>query len=204
MIVPEAFKEMEYWKVVLQRVSSRPFKFCLDFSARANRHAEWWKCKNATPLILAKGLTGGIQKVERHFDLLGKPAAWLDARLHQFDMTVFLRDALPYVQLDFGASILAGLLGARINYQNQYSWIEPANQDLGYPKSYEIDPDDEIWRQMNALLEDVLPQIAETCLLVLPDLGGSSDALMNLIGAEKLCLDLIDRPQAVHQALEDI
>ncbi|MEI8132140.1 MAG: hypothetical protein WCG34_06880 [Leptolinea sp.] len=185
-------------------MSEQPLLDCPDFSERAKRHENWWKLQNSRPLLLAKGLSKGEQGRSRHFDKLTHPHEWLIAKQQALKNTLFLADSLPYIHLDLGASVLAGLLGARVTYEDDHAWIAPTFSDWQAQPEMKLDSQNKLSNQLDRLLKLLIPELAGKALLMSPNLGGGADALMNLMGAEKICQSLIDYPEEVHSTLDEI
>ena len=192
------------WAEAYKNLSEQPLLYCPDFSERAERHEDWWQRRNSRPLFLAKGLSAGEQGRSRHFDKLALPGEWLAAKLTDFRNTRFLVDSLPFIQLDLGASVLAGFLGAKVSFAQNQVWISPTFSDWHIQPEWKLDSVSDSSQWIVGLSEVLLPELAGKALFMTPNLGSPADALMNLMGAEGICQSLIDHPDEVHSALEGI
>ena len=201
---PSVFSGYDRWVKAYRNLSEQPLLYCPDFSERADRHENWWKLRNTRPLFLAKGLSVGEQGRGRHFDKLAQPNIWLKEKQTALKNTLFLADSLPYIHLDLGASVLAGLLGAKVTYEDDHAWIAPTFSDWQAKPKMILDSQNELSNQFGGLLKLLNPELAGKALLMSPNLGNGADALMNLMGAENICQSLIDYPEEIHTTLDEI
>jgi hypothetical protein len=199
-----AFPEYGIWRDCYRDLAKQSLQYCPDFPQRAARHEQWWTRSNSRPLFLVKGLSAGESRRSRHFEELANPDEWLKAKTHDLANTHFLFDALPYVHLDQGASVLAGLLGGRTTYAEDHAWIAPLFSDWIHSPEWKLDSTSAVTNQLSELLDVLLPEITGKALLMSPNLGSAADALMNLMGPEKVCQSLIEHPGEVQTTLEEI
>lgn len=198
------FLEYGQWVDSSRNLAAKSLQYCPDFAERASRHEAWWRCQNTSPLFLAKGLSSEEAKRSRCFEKLANPAEWLADKLLDLHDTHFLFDSLPFIQLDLGGSMLAGMLGAKIHYDDDHAWITSLFSEWGDQPEWQLDQKSETTRLLNHLTDALLPELTGKAMLMSPNLGGGADALMNLMSAEMVCQSLIDHPDEVHTALEGI
>jgi hypothetical protein len=198
------FPEYPDWVQAFKNVSRQNLLGCPDFSERAARHEDWWNCRNSRPLLLAKGLPAGNLPVSRNFENLANPAEWVQFKLKELERVYFLADALPYIHLDMGSCVLAGLLGAEVSYSANQAWIHPTFSAWKNQPEWILHRDNKLRSQIDQILSVLLPVLSGRALLMSPNLGSAADALMNLMGTENICQSLIDRGNFVQSALAKI
>lgn len=198
------FPEYDRWVDSHRNLAVQSLQYCPDFIERASRHEAWWNCQNSRPLFLAKGLSPEEAKRSRNFEKLANPAEWVANNLLDLHNTHFLFDSLPFVHLDLGGAMLAGMLGAKIHYEEDHAWITSLFTEWGNQPGWQLDQENETTRLFDDLTDVLLPELTGKALLMSPNLGGGADALMNLMSAEKICQSLIDHSDEVHTALEGI
>ncbi len=181
--------------------------FKSDFDRVALKWQNWWNSNAGTaPMIVsALPLPGAVpapdpmQLVEGDIDEFGD-------RLEKWAEThTFPEDTVPGCVLSFGADHFAAMLGAEmtVDYANRTTWITPCVDDWN---QYEIKVD---WNSRIAArtLECArkLRRRFDGKLLISPThLQGNLDCLAALRGVQPLLFDLIDSPDQVKRALDQV
>lgn len=205
-LAPQPIAEIPAWSQSLKERAADPLEFCPNFCSIAARHEAWWTGNlEGPPLFLASIGKNPEVQITKGLDLLQQPDEWFNNRLKQLRQIHRAGDTLPTIRVDFGPVMLSGLLGGRTEFLSDTTWTHSYIQD-----DWENEPDWLIredhpwWTIFHALFEITARNAPGRFLVMGPDLGGSGDVLLNLRGAEKLCLDVIDQPDRVKKAVDAI
>ena len=118
----------------------------------------------------------------------------------------FLGEAIPFIRPGFGPDTYAALMGAQLRSSpesSQTNWAVPCVEDWDAFAPSTLDDANSTWRDLLEFAR-VAAEVGEGVFLVgQADLHGNLDALSALRGPENLCLDLLERPEAVARALEE-
>jgi hypothetical protein len=190
----------------LEKIATKPLEFCEDLPNIAERFEAWWAHGVLDrPIFIATANSNPSRPITRRLELLEQPAAWLKAKFTDMVQTLHVGDALPSIRVDFGPVLLGGLLGGKVEFGSDTTWTHPfIDDDWSNAPDWTIRDDKGWWALLQQLTELVAKDAAGRYLLRTPDLGGSGDVLLNLRGSAKLCLDIVDRPDRVRQAIDGI
>lgn len=190
----------------LTRIASSPLEYCPDFPRIARRHEQWWRGElKDGPLLLATSDTNPSRPITRRLEHLHDPDRWFSEKILDLRQTYRAGDALPNVRVDFGAVAMGAMLGAKIEFDSDTTWTEAfIDDDWSNAPQWRLEADNPWWILMQKLLARVADDAAGKYLVCTPDLGGSADLLLNLRGSTGLCMDAIDSPQRVCEAIEAI
>ena len=176
--------------------------------ARKN-HIAWWN---------RKGLVLNLKAPKRDAhpkDVLGIPkdckGRWTDIRVRcegaEYGMakTAYFADALPLLQTTFGPGSLAEMLGAKPVYEPDTVWYESCIADPDTCGPIRFDPKNNASLDLHVRFADeAMRRSGGRYMVAMSDLIENLDTLASLRGSEQLLLDLIERPQWVHQRQEEI
>jgi hypothetical protein len=120
----------------------------------------------------------------------------------------WLADSAPIYMPNVGPDLTGALYGCDLEFGGDTSWsthpIESL-EDYAHLASLKPDFSNPYWRaieEMTRLAHAGKP--ANGTLVGITDLHGAMDTLVSLRGPERLCLDLVDEPEAVHAALNNL
>jgi len=120
----------------------------------------------------------------------------------------FLGEAFPvaYPVSIFLVAITAAYLGCpyKPHAASFSGWAEPIIDDWTRKPKIAFDPDNEWWLISKRLLEAAAQRAEGRYYVSVPDLNGPAELLSRLRGTEALAMDLIDRPQVVKPAIDEI
>ncbi len=190
------------WSRRLAAIADKPLEFKPDFPEAARRWEAWWRFESARPLLVCPVPKRRDINWSKSFDLMDRPAEWLAVRRRQVESTHYPAETLPVIRADIGPVAMAAFLGAptHTSESEQTSWQEPIIRDWDSPPSFELDLENLWLRRVLALAEHIARDAAGRYLFCFPDLTGGVDALSNLRGPDRLCMDLFDRRDAVKAA----
>ncbi len=103
-------------------------------------------------------------------------------------------------------AILSAYLGCpyRIAAGSNSGWADPIIDDWDARPTFEFDPDNEWWLTSKRLLDAAAQRAPGRYYVGIPDLNGPGEILARLRGSQRLALDLIENPEYVGPALEEI
>jgi hypothetical protein len=203
-VVPIA--ELTSWTKVLQEIAGGPLEYREDFPLIARRFDAWW-AQDALdrPIFIGTANSRPSRPITRRLELLEHPDAWFAAKFADLLQTHCVGDALPSIRVDFGPVLLGGLLGGEVEFDSDTTWTRAyINDDWSNAPEGVIDDDNHWWKLLKELTQRVAQDAAGRYLLRTPDLGGSGDVLLNLRSSTRLCLDIVEHPTRVRDAVDAI
>lgn len=115
----------------------------------------------------------------------------------------YLGDAVPTVSPDLAPNCLALYLGCEGVDMPGTVWCRPFIDDPDAAR-FAYDEHNPYWQFTLRLGEDMKRVSSGRCMIQFPDLIEGLDTLEAMRGPDRLLLDLIDRPEWVHESLERI
>ncbi len=190
------------WCASLRQAQQAPLLHCPSFPEKAARWNGWRRFAADRPLILAQAPKSQSIRWDKAFDLLERPEEWLRLRRRQLEKTHYVGEALPFIRADIGPVALAAFLGAPLHLAvaEDTSWQTPLIESWSCLPSLEMAPENPWLTMVLTLLTRLAEDARGRYLVCLPDLTGAIDALANLRGPERLCLDLFERREAIKSA----
>ncbi|RPJ00602.1 MAG: hypothetical protein EHM39_04605 [Chloroflexi bacterium] len=120
------------------------------------------------------------------------------------DATYPYGDSFPRWWVNFGPGIMAGFLGAGVEYAPRTTWYHP----VGVPSLADLhltyDPDNVWWRRVLEITRAALDRWGRDLAIGLTDIGGNLDILASLRGTQNLLLDLYDAPDELERLTREI
>jgi hypothetical protein len=115
-------------------------------------------------------------------------------------------ETMPALMPNYGPDQWAGFLGAKLALvpERDTSWVEPFVRDWDEAMPLRMDPSNRWWRAIVDLTALAAKRCEGRFLLSTIDTHSNLDCLSALRGPEKLCVDLIERPETIRLALEQI
>ena len=198
--------QLPRWAADLTRIASSPLEYCPDFPRIAARHEQWWKGELTDgPLLLATADSNPSRPITRRLEDLENPDRWFAQKIQDLRQSYRAGDALPNVRVDFGAVALGAMMGATIEFGSDTTWTEAfIDDDWSNAPQWELKADNPWWVLMQKLLARVAADAAGKYLVCTPDIGGSADLLLNFRGSTGLCMDAIDAPHRIVEAIDAI
>lgn len=115
--------------------------------------------------------------------------------------TYFGGDAFPMLMPNLGPDAFAAYLGAELEFHESTTWAKPLIDNWDEAPPLELDFSAQWWRKMEQMCTDALKFADGKFIVSLPDGHGGADCLAALRGQEALCLDFLDRPDVVADAM---
>ena len=183
-------------------------EFKPDLDQSLKMWQKFWSGTNKRPIIMATLPKPGCKVIEPppyltafdcDFNDLGQQLlAW--AETHEF-----LGETIPYYYLEFGPETFASYLGCNLKLADDRStsWTIPFVDD--WDKTEIRFHKEGYWWQRTLEAFDILHKYLDGKMMIAaPTLVANLDALSSLRGPQKLAFDLIDRPQQIQRALEQV
>ncbi len=195
--------ELDSWTSTLTQVATQPLEFCEDFPAIAQRYEAWWAQANSDrPIFYGTADADPSRPITRRLELLENPEAWFETKLADMRQTYCVGDAVPSVRVDFGPVMLGPLFGGQMHFDSDTTWTDAfINDDWSNAPEWTWSDDHPLWQQLRARLDLVAADAPGRYLVMTPDFGGSADVLLNLRGSTDLCMDVIEQPQQLTDAI---
>jgi hypothetical protein len=116
--------------------------------------------------------------------------------------TYFGGEAIPFMELSFGPDQMAGFLGAEIHMAEDRatSWAVPCVEDLAQAP-LDLKDDNPTWHAMLDFYRRAAVYADGKFLLGMLDLHSNLDLVGALRGMQRLCVDMVDRPDEVLDAI---
>ena len=184
-----------------------------DFEATRERWDAFWAGTLGRPALHVRApkqagrpvVSADYRRLRYRFGHEGTVDEWLDFHEEFLDNTLLFGEALPAVGLSFAPDHFSALLGADIAlHPDQFdAWVEPfvkewddteiALQKKGY-----------WWDRTMTFMQGFKERFTGRALLVPPHIQGGLDCLSAIRGNQELLLDLMDAPEKVEAALQQV
>lgn len=105
---------------------------------------------------------------------------------------------------NFGPDTIAVLCGSRFRWSadSDYTcWAEPVVDDWDSALPFGLQHDHPLWQRMLRFYQRAVERLEGIALLRAPDLVTNLDLLAGLRGPERLCTDLVERPEVIDEAM---
>ena len=192
----------------LENLPKMQLEFKPDVADSLQMWMDFWTGNNTRPILLATIARPHTRVVEAPAYLTA-----FDGNFHQLahdllawaETHEFLGDTIPNYYLEFGPETMASYLGCDLVLaaDRSTSWSVPFVED--WDKVEIRFRKDSYWWQRTLEAFDVLrSHLDGKMMIAAPALLGNLDALSSLRGPQKLLLDLIDQPQKIKRALEQV
>ncbi len=130
--------------------------------------------------------------------------ALTDGVLRNAESNLYLGEAIPSAFLSFGCDEIAAFCGGALSFHPDSmdtNWSVPFVEDWKDVLPLKIQEQDPLWQRMLTYIS-LMANKAEGNMLINPiDLHTNMDLLLAVRGAESLCLDLLDCPETIDQAM---
>ncbi|MCY3023277.1 MAG: hypothetical protein NTW87_30230 [Planctomycetota bacterium] len=130
--------------------------------------------------------------------------AIIDRALHNAEATYFGGEAVPSFWTSFGPDEIAVFCGAELRWSDDSgdtNWSAPFIADWEEALPLRIQNDHPLWRRMLDFYRLAAERIAGKMAMSPLDLHSNMDILAPVRGPQRLCMDLLDRPEAIDRAM---
>lgn len=115
-------------------------------------------------------------------------------------------DSVPFYQLSFGPDEIAVFCGGNLQWNKDSgdtNWSEPFIDEWEKQLPLKLKEDSPLWKRMLNFYERAADTFNGRIICTPPDFHTNMDLLLAVRGGERLCIDLIDNPEAIDRAMED-
>lgn len=119
----------------------------------------------------------------------------------------FPADILPVSETDIGPGSLALYLGSEPGFAEDTVWFGPTIHDCEVPETlppFRFDPSNAWWEVTETTLKESVRLANGEYLVGCPDLVENIDVLASLREAQTLLMDMLERPDWVHQKIAEL
>ena len=179
-----------------------------DWQKLSDNWTAWWAGELDRPLVMIESppRSRAPEELTTEF-LLHKPVdAVLDFYEARLAKTILFGDSWPKWFPFYGAGVAAAFLGSDLlcTPEEGTIWFEPSQALESYDLSALYDPDNIWWRRVRQLTQAAVQRWGDRVCVGFTDLGGNLDILASLRNSQDLLMDLLDRPQEIETASQQI
>ena len=113
-------------------------------------------------------------------------------------------DNMPLVHVDYGCVQLAASLGSEPDFTDETVWYAEAIHDPDSHPPLVLTKEEYWWKRYKAVLMELVRIRNSDFLIGAPAFGSNMDVMAALRGTQNVLFDLVDRPDWVHEKLEEI
>lgn len=183
-------------------------EFKPDLQQTLDMWGRFWSGNNDRPILLTTLPRAHCQVIEpppylTAFDCdFHELAHWLLAWAETHE---FLGDTIPNYYLEFGPETFATFLGCdlKLAEDRSTSWSIPFVENWDKTELY-FHKDSYWWQRTLEAIDILRSHLDGKMMVAAPALLGNLDALSSVRGPQKLLYDLIERPQQIKRALEQV
>lgn len=128
--------------------------------------------------------------------------------LYNASQTYYGGDSIPSYFLSFAPDEIAAYCGAEILWPEpgslETNWVRPFVDDWEKALPLSVDEDNVFYRRMQEFYRLCADRFAGRILTRTLDFHTNMDLLAAVRGSEALCMDLVDCPEAIDRAMEDV
>jgi len=135
-------------------------------------------------------------------------ARWMDAEfqvrtfLESLETNSFLGETFPVFWPNLSAVVYNLFLGQKPTFDDVTAWVHPCVDDLERLPRLTVQKENRYFKKVEELTHRAL-EIAEGRFLVgYTDMYAGIDCTAGLRGAERVCLDVVDQPEALHRLIQ--
>ena len=183
-------------------------EFKPDFARARETWAAFWRGESKRPMINIVIPKPGVTPVKHPLYLAGYDGNFepvIDQALAWADSHDFIGESIPFYCVEFGSDTFASFLGCELDVQIEHktSWSKPFVKDWD-DTEIKFRPESEWWQRTVEFIKALRARIDGKMLIAPPLLCGNLDAVAAVRGIENLLMDLIEQPEKVKRALDDV
>ena len=126
----------------------------------------------------------------------------IERQMAMIDNQQYLGAALPYHYVNLGASAMAGVLGAQMDYVNRSTiWAHPKLTTINQVIDVKLDRKNSFYELVHEITRRSVSLDQDHHFVATFALGGAADTVAGLYGSESLLVDMIQDQQKVNRAL---
>ncbi len=116
-------------------------------------------------------------------------------------------EAIPAYTPSFGPDQMSAWFGAELVFPEQETgtdWVLPCIEDWEKDLPIRLDPANPWWQRMLGFMDALSERMQGKMILSHLDLHSNADTLLAMRGGERLCTDMMDDPDAIDRAMENV
>ena len=183
-----------------------------DWDKAKQRYNAWWN--NDVLDRVAVAVTAPIEgfKEERRYngsmvERWTNPEIVIGQHEQTFERTFYGGEAYPYVWVTLGPTIISAYLGCELVFDEKTPWTtwqKPCMKHINEFSSHSFSKDNPWYIILRQITELALERGKDRYFVSLADIGASAEVLLHMLGAEELCLAMVDEPDGVKSARDSI
>ncbi len=152
--------------------------------------------------------TGGMEDLDDDKDAEAIRHWWTDPEANYkrmefwFENTYFGGEAIPCTYVNWGAMAMAAFYGGTALFKKTSVWYPAVISDWSTWEWKFDQATNEYWQQTLAIVDYLLAQNHGRYFVGTPEFGTAGDLLSLMRGMDKLCIDLVQQPEAVKHAID--
>ena len=198
-------KFTNYWN---QRNTGRPLMRIIVRKPEIEQYSDGKPHEGTNGDVFCQGLYYCLPEELKWKDMEDKymNAARVVARYRDFcEKHLFLGEAFPNIETNFGAGSVAAYLGSDILFQEDTVWFEPCiEDDWEDVPELAFDPEAKWFKKHMELVRGVREIVGDDFHVNMPDLLENLDILSSLRGAEDLMMDTITDPDVIKERVDQV
>lgn len=123
---------------------------------------------------------------------------------HFCENHLFLAEAFPNINVDFGPGSLAAYQGCDITFREDTVWFDHCCEDLESFHPITFDPENKWWKCHYGLVKEIRELAGEDFYIGMPDLMENIDVLASIRGTEDMIYDTVDYPEEVAERIRQV
>ncbi len=178
-------------------------------SQLVDRFEDWWNRNNrGLPLMDVVAIKENAKwqvkppanPVDRYLD-----PEYLIARAREIaENCYFLADSYANISADIGPGSLAVYLGAIPQFAEDTVWYSPCLFSAEQQSKLQFNPQNAWWQRHLSVLQRLREEVGGAFLINIPDLIENLDTYAAMRGTQNALFDLMDAPESVQRAVEQI
>jgi len=183
-------------------------EFKNDFRQAAKRWDAFWRGENTRPMIKIVTPKAGVQPAAHPPYLAGHDGVYgpaVDQMLAWGASLEFVGEAMPYYTLEFGPDTFSAYLGADLDFGHglHTSWCVPFIKDWD-DVEIKFRREGIWWQRTVDFAKAIRAQCDGKLMIAPPTLVANLDSLAAMRGIENLLVDMVERPEKVKRALDQV
>jgi hypothetical protein len=181
-------------------------EFKHDFEEVRQRWSAFWEGENTRPMVNIVLQKEGVNPVPHPPYLEGRDGNFkpiIDQLLAYAETHEFLGDAIPFFTLEWGPDTFSSYLGADLVFMSGTNWAVPFVEDWD-DEEIRFRRDSYWWQLTVDLIHAIRSRCDGKLLINPPTLVANLDSLAAIRGIERLLFDLVECPNKIKRALDQV
>jgi hypothetical protein len=174
-------------------------KYRPDIDAVVERHRQFWALEEMDlPLIKIAPKDVGVRTPGNNCKYYQDPKGFVQYYEDAFRRCSELKDdTVPRLRPPFSHALIAGILGAEVEFVNDQLWAKPFVESWDQIDKLKLDKSGVWAKRFKDFYRDLLTLARGNFAVTVYETQGPGDLMATLRGPERLCLDCYDSPDEV-------